>query len=108
MAFTNALLKRSTFGNQKVQFYSCTADAATGTIVTGLKSVDMISVTPKSLTTGAVKFVMNEGVEGTSTAGTIAVTGATSGDVFYAVVYGHYKMVDDDSRSYGPQGANHE
>jgi hypothetical protein len=30
------------------------------------------------------------------------------GDVIDAVVYGHYKMVDDDSRSYGPQGAHHE
>jgi len=89
MAFSNALLERSVQGNKQVQFYSCVADAATGTIVTAFKSVDMISVTPKSLTTGAVKFVMNEGVSGTSTAGTIAVTGAASGDEFYVIVYGH-------------------
>ncbi len=89
MAFTNSLLERSTQGNKKVQFYSCSADGATGTIVTGLKSVDMISITPKSLTTAAVKFVINEGVAGTSTAGTVAVTGAASGDEFYALVYGH-------------------
>jgi hypothetical protein len=29
------------------------------------------------------------------------------GDVIDAVVYGHYKMVDDNSRSYGPQGDHH-
>jgi hypothetical protein len=89
MAFSNAILERMNMGNKQAMFYSCVADAATGTIVTGLKAVDAIAVTPKSLTTGAVKFVMNEGVSGTSTAGTIAVTGAASGDEFYAMVYGH-------------------
>jgi len=89
MAFTNSLLRRTVMGDMQVQYYSCTADALTGTIVTGMQSIDMIAITPKSLTTGAVKFGMNEGVAGTAIAGTLGVTGATSGDEFYAIVYGH-------------------
>lgn len=30
------------------------------------------------------------------------------GDVIDAIVYGHYKMVDDETRAYGPQGASHD
>jgi hypothetical protein len=88
MAFNNSLIERSVFGNKAVQFYSCVADAATGTIVTGLNSVTAINVTLKSASTAAVKFVINAGVGGTATAGTIAVTGAVSGDEFYVTVYG--------------------
>lgn len=89
MAFSNSLLERMSSGNKQVQFYSCVADAATGTIVTGLKSIDAVAITLKSATTAAIKFVINEGVAGTSTAGTLAVTGAASGDEFYAMIYGH-------------------
>jgi hypothetical protein len=89
MAFNNQLLKRMNLGSVNAQVYSCTADAATGTIVTGMQSVDAIAVTIKSLSTAGVKFAMNAGVTGTATAGTIAVTGAVNGDVFYMIVYGH-------------------
>lgn len=88
MAFSNSLLERSVFGNKQVQIYSCVADAATGTIVTGLNAVDAIQVTYKSMTSGASKFKMNIGVSGTAIAGTVAVTGVTSGDEFYLTVYG--------------------
>lgn len=87
MAFSNSLLERTVLGNKVVQFYSCVADGATGTIVTGLNSVSMIDLTPKSLT-AIVKAKINIGVSGTATAGTIAVTGATAGDEFYLIVYG--------------------
>jgi hypothetical protein len=88
MAFNNSLLERTTFGNKSVQVYSCVADGATGTVVTGLQSVDFIQVTNKSMTTGATKFKTNVGVSGTAIAGTVAVTGAASGDEFYITVYG--------------------
>ena len=88
MAFNNSLLERSVFGNKAVQIYSCVADGATGTVVTGLQAVDAISVTFKSMSSGATKFKTNIGVSGTAIAGTVAVTGATSGDEFYMIVYG--------------------
>jgi hypothetical protein len=87
MAFSNSLLESSVFGNKNVQFYSCVADAATGTIVTGFNQVTAVQLTPKSLTAN-VKTKINAGISGTATAGTIAVTGATSGDEFYLTVYG--------------------
>lgn len=89
MAFSNALLERMNAGNKQVQFYSCVADGATGTIVTGMKSVDAVAITPKSFASTPVHTAINAGVSGTSTAGTIAVTGAASGDEFYMLVYGH-------------------
>jgi len=88
MAFNNSLLERTVMGNKQVQVYSCVADAATGFITTGFSAVDYIAVTAKSLTTGAVKFKTNIGVGGTAIAGTVAVTGAVSGDEFYIIVYG--------------------
>lgn len=88
MAFNNSLLERTVFGNKQVQIYSCVADGATGTIVTGFNAVDAIQVTFKSMTSGASKWRMNSLVSGTATAGTIAVTGVTSGDEFYITVYG--------------------
>lgn len=88
MAFNNSLIERSVFGNKAVQFYSCVADAATGTIVTGLNSVSAIQVTLKSASTAAVKFKINTLESGTAAAGTIAVTGAVSGDEYYVTVYG--------------------
>jgi len=88
MAYSNSLLERTTQGNLAVQIYSCVADAATGTIVTGFNQVVAMSYVPKSMSTGASKFKMNLGVSGTAIAGTIAVTGAASGDEFYLTVYG--------------------
>ena len=88
MAFSNSLLERTVVGNKQVQIYSCVADAATGTIVTGFQAIDAVSYCPKSMTTGAAKIKWNVGVSGTSTAGTIAVTGVASGDEFYLTVFG--------------------
>jgi translation initiation factor 1 (eIF-1/SUI1) len=88
MAFNNSLLERTTFGNKSVQVYSCVADGATGTVVTGLQTVDFIQVTYKSMSSGASKFKTNLGTSGTAIAGTVAVTGVASGDEFYMTVYG--------------------
>ena len=89
MAFNNALLERMSMGNKQVQFYSCVADGATGTIATGMKAVDAVAITPKSFASTPVHTAINAGVSGTSTAGTVAVTGAASGDEFYMVIWGH-------------------
>ncbi len=80
MAFSNSLVGRSVFGNKAVQFYSSVADAATGTIATGLNQVSAISVTLKSASTCAVKFGI--------VASAVVVSGATSGDEYYVTVYG--------------------
>lgn len=89
MAFDNDLLERMNVGNKQALFYSCTADAATGSVVTGFESVDAVAMTPKSMASTVGLTRMNEGVAGTSIAGTVSVTGVTSGDTFYLLVYGH-------------------
>lgn len=88
MAFNNQLLDRSVFGNKALQVYSCTADNTSGVIATGMKKVDWISVTYKSMSSGATKFKINALTSGTAAAGYIAVTGITSGDEFFIQVYG--------------------
>lgn len=88
MAFTNALLKQTVFGNQRVLYYSCVADAATGVVETGLSNIDMIQYTPISMTTAAAKLRKNENTSGIAALGTVGVSGAVSGDEFYLTVYG--------------------
>lgn len=88
MALSATLLDQTIVGNKRVQFYSCVADAATGTFDTALSFVDCIQVAPKSMTTAAGKFVCNKGTTGTAIVGTVSVTGIVSGDEFYLTVYG--------------------
>lgn len=88
MAFTGTVVNKTVFGDKRVNFLTVTADAATGSVATGLDIVEHIAVAPKSLTTGAIKLAINELTSGTGAAGTIAVTGMTSGDEFFLTVYG--------------------
>lgn len=92
MAYTASLTGQSVFGNQAVQFYTVTADGATGTVVTGLGTVTGLSVTPGSVTTAnSVAYPRvrpNATAAGVAAAGTIGFSGLTSGDVLYLMVYG--------------------
>lgn len=88
MAFNNTLLERTVHGNMQVQIYSCVADGATGFVTTGFNSIINAVPTPRSMATAGVKFKYNIGVSGTATAGTVAITGAATGDEFYLMVYG--------------------
>lgn len=87
MAYTYAATKKTTFGDQRVQFGTVTADATAGDFATGLGVLEAVQVTPKSVTTG-YKVRLNAGQSGTSTVGTVAITGCTSGDEFFVTVYG--------------------
>jgi hypothetical protein len=87
MAFTYTVTKKTTFGDQHVQFGTLVADGTAGDAATGLGVIEHLHVTPKSVTTG-FKVAKNAGQTGTSTAGTLAVTGCTSGDEFFVTVYG--------------------
>jgi len=88
MAFTTSLLVKTVFGDKRVHGYRITADAATQAIDTGLDYIDMFSVGHQSCTTAAFKVAINEGAAGTSTLGTIGISGAASGDEFFITVYG--------------------
>ena len=87
MAFTYTVNEKTVFGNMNVQMGTVTADATTGTVATGFGYIAHLHVTPKSVTTG-FKVARNAGAAGTSTVGTLAITGCTSGDEFFVTVYG--------------------
>ena len=88
MAFTYTVTEKTVFGNQNVDQAVVTADAAAGAVATGLGTITHVLWAPKSCTTAAVKFAKNAGTGGTSTVGTLAITGCASGDEFFVTVYG--------------------
>jgi hypothetical protein len=79
MAYTTTLTK-SVFGNKSVALCNVTADAASGTIVTGLSVIEHWTVGPQSMATSSPKIA--------ASGGTITVSNAASGDLFYLTVYG--------------------
>lgn len=88
MAFTIKTTK-TVFGNMRVHVLSCTADAATQSIESGMDHVYGFSMTPISMATFSSHSAWaNSAAAGTSTGGVIGVTGVASGDEFYLIVYG--------------------
>jgi hypothetical protein len=88
MAFTSTVQFKTVYGNQRIHSFLVTADNTSGTVVTGFESVfGIVGYTPVSLTTG-IRIKKNTLTSGTAAAGTIAITGCTSGDVFELVVAG--------------------
>jgi hypothetical protein len=88
MAFTTSLLVKTVLGDKRVHAYRITADAATQAIDTGLDYIDWFSMGFQSMSTAAFKVAVNEGAAGTSTLGSIGISGAASGDEFFITVYG--------------------
>jgi hypothetical protein len=87
MAFTFTVSKKTVFGDERVSHGKVTADSTAGYVVTGLANIVALTHAPISQTTG-VKYTINKLDSGTAAAGTLAVTGCTSGDEFYVTVYG--------------------
>lgn len=88
MAYTWTVSGKSVYGNQRVVYGTVVADAATGNINTGLSAVECVTMTPKSLTTGAVKLRVNVLESGTAAVGYVGFSGVTSGDEMFVAVYG--------------------
>lgn len=87
MAFTIGR-EISVFGNKRVALLSCSVDSASGNIDTGLSVVDGFSLAPISMNSAGIKMKENIGSGATALPGKININGATSGDVFFLVVYG--------------------
>lgn len=88
MAFTIATVDKTVFGNKQVRALSCSVDATSGNIDTGLSVVDFFTVAPISMATAAPIFKKNVGSGATSRPGIININGAAAGDVFFVVAYG--------------------
>jgi hypothetical protein len=88
MAFTVGINKKYNMGDQRVHQISCSVDSASGNILTGLKSVEHLHISPISMATASIVLKRNIGSGATSVPGTININGAANGDVFYLTVYG--------------------
>jgi hypothetical protein len=88
MAFSITVSDKSVVGNKRVHYCTVVADAAAGSVATGLSVVDHIDITLKSAASGAYKVRKNVLESGTAAVGYIAFSGVASGDEFFAAVYG--------------------
>lgn len=88
MAFTATLLKTTVFGDQRVQHYSVVADAASGSVSTGLGYVVACGYAPQSCATAGFKIKANLSAASATANGTVMVSSAANGDVFFLTVYG--------------------
>jgi len=65
-----------------------TAGAATGVVSFGMGYINAVSVTPASAASTVWNAQKNLDTSGTASNGDLSITGCTSGDDFYVVVYG--------------------
>jgi len=79
MAYTVTQIKTG-FGDQKVHICNVTADAASGTIPTGLSVITGYAVGPISMATASP--IMK------ASGGTVTVSAAVNGDNFFLTIYG--------------------
>jgi hypothetical protein len=89
-AYTNSIAVKSVFGNIRVAVLSCTATANSGYIIApGIGCLFAACLSPISMNSGAPKLKINLADDLTTTAnGKVAISGCTSGDVFYVTMYG--------------------
>jgi translation initiation factor 1 (eIF-1/SUI1) len=88
MAFTVAINNKVNLGNQRVHQISCSVDSASGNVVTGLKVVEHVEISPISMASAAIIVKKNIGSGATAVNGTINFNGMATGDVFFITAYG--------------------
>lgn len=89
MAFTASLVASTDFGNKAVKVFNVTADAASGSVSTGLNVVEWHSMSPVSMATAAIKIKDNLSAASAAANGSIMVSSAVNGDAFVLTAYGH-------------------
>jgi hypothetical protein len=88
VAFTISVEKKTVHGDERVHHCVVTADAAAGSVQTGLSYINQVVVSLKSATTAAYKARINVLESGTASVGSVALSGVASGDEFFVTVYG--------------------
>ena len=89
MAWTTTKVAQYNAGNQNIQQWKLVAESATLELSTGLGVIDCAVLSPADVSTANVYYGVNVTSAAVASNGMLAVTGATSGDVFYVAVYGH-------------------
>ena len=89
MAYAASYLYKTVMGDKRVHALTCTADAASGIVVTGLRLIDSVAIAVASCDSIAFTAYINTAGDSSSTAnGTLFVSTATSGDGFTIVCTG--------------------
>jgi len=88
MAFTASFLVKTVKGNQREEQIRVTADAASGSVDTGLGVIEFLQHSAQSAATGDYRVFMNTNSGLTALNGTVAVSGVASGDVIFLTVVG--------------------
>ena len=89
MAYTSSFLTKTTFGNQKVMHIRVTADAASGSVITGLKIVEFFHHSAQSCTTTGFRTFLNTSDAMAALNGSVAISGSATGNTSMLTVYGH-------------------
>lgn len=89
MAFTATKLYQFNNGNKIQIAYTIAADAASGSIQTGLKVVESCYISPVSCTTNAQNVKSNATVGSTVALGSVFISSCATTDVFTLTVIGH-------------------
>jgi hypothetical protein len=88
MAATYSTIHQSVWGDLRVHILSCTADAASGIIDTGVKTIFGLNIACKSMSTAGIRVVRNLGSGATAIPGRVNFNSGAAGDDFILTVYG--------------------
>jgi hypothetical protein len=88
MATSYEIIQKNVVGKLRQHIISCTLDAASANIDTGLSRIIGHTVGCVSMTTAGLTFKKNVGSAATARNGIMNVNSAVSGDVFVLTVYG--------------------
>lgn len=88
MAFSISAAQTTVFGNERVWQGVVTADAASGVVSFGLKTLTHVGWSQKSMTTALAKVRLNALADGTASQGDLGISGVASGDELFVTVYG--------------------
>lgn len=88
MATAYEIIDKNVTGKLRQHIISCSIDAASANIDTGLAFIVSYSLGVVSMTTAGVTMKRNVGSGATSRPGILNVNSAVSGDVFHIIAYG--------------------
>lgn len=89
MAFTATKIFSTVWGNKAVKVFTVAADAASGSVQTGLNVVEACWITAVSCTTNAQNVKSNTTAGSTAANGSVFISSCVSTDVFTLVAIGH-------------------
>lgn len=88
MALSYNMVDKNVTGKFRQHILSCTADASSGIVDTGLAVIVAFSIQPVSMATNGGTYKKNLGSLSTARNGILTVNSLASGDDFYVIAYG--------------------